>query len=294
MEFAEGFTELTVCDLVVLDVEGVEDRLVEEAALLVVAASVRLVGLFEEGKAGVDELGAVGEVGVGCVEALLQPAALAGDVAQLLLDLGPRQRAVGGEVDQVLLLRVEFLELCGDLLAQQACGLFLLAEHGIDLVAHVSDERLAEANRGVVALNRVLDECDVDVGCLAQPLLPAAAEEVQVLRALRVDGPLDDHPPLDAVALAASTEERSLEVVVVDATAFLCRHARFEDLLDGVEEVLVDEGLVSPLDFFAVVLDVSEVVAIAQHLRNLVLGDLLGWVSPGGPGAEAAVVELVS
>jgi hypothetical protein len=96
---------------------------------------------------------------------------------------------------------------------------------------------------------------------------------------------LDDHPPLDAVALAASTEERALEVVVVDATAFLCRHARVEDLLDGVEEVLVDEGLVPPLDFFAVVLDVSEVVAITQHLRNLVLGDLLGGVSPGGPGA---------
>lgn len=72
---------------------------------------------------------------------------------------------------------------------------------------------------------------------------------------------------------------------MVDATAFLCRHARFEDLLDGVEEVLVDEGLVPPLDFFAVVLDVSEVVAIAQHLRDLVLGDLLGGVSPGGPGA---------
>ncbi|MFB9617396.1 hypothetical protein [Kutzneria kofuensis] len=48
---------------------------------MVVAASVQLVGLFEEGKAGVDELGAVGEVGVGCVEALLQPAAFAGDVA---------------------------------------------------------------------------------------------------------------------------------------------------------------------------------------------------------------------
>ncbi|WP_342029825.1 hypothetical protein [Amycolatopsis rubida] len=122
-----------------------------------------------------------------------------------------------------------------------------------------------------MALNCVLDERDIDVGCLAQPLLPAAAEEVQVLGALRVDGALDDHPSLDAVALAASAEERALEVVVVDATAFLCRHARFEDLLDGVEEVLVDEGLVPPLDFFAVVLDVSEVVAIAQHLRDLVL-----------------------
>jgi hypothetical protein len=29
VEFAEGLAEFAVCDLVVLDVEGVEDRLVE-------------------------------------------------------------------------------------------------------------------------------------------------------------------------------------------------------------------------------------------------------------------------
>lgn len=72
---------------------------------------------------------------------------------------------------------------------------------------------------------------------------------------------------------------------MVDATAFLGRHSRVEDLLDCVEEVLVDERFVPPLDFFAVVLDVSEVVAIVQHLRDLVLGHLLGWVPTGGPGA---------
>jgi hypothetical protein len=47
---------------------------------------------------------------------------------------------------------------------------FLLADHGVDLIAHFSDKWLTEANRGVVALDGVLDECDVDVGCLSRPL----------------------------------------------------------------------------------------------------------------------------
>nr|WP_235922225.1 hypothetical protein [Lentzea tibetensis] len=63
MELPEGLPELTVCDLLVLDVDGMEDRLVEQTPLLVVAAPVQLVGLCEQSKAGVDEPGAVGEVG---------------------------------------------------------------------------------------------------------------------------------------------------------------------------------------------------------------------------------------
>ncbi|MGA8115664.1 MAG: hypothetical protein WCA46_18550 [Actinocatenispora sp.] len=94
MEQPEGFLEFTVCDLLVLDVEGLEDRLVEQTPLLVVAAAVQLVGLFEQRETGVDELGAVGEVGVRGFEAPLQLAALACDVAEPLLDLGPRKGAV--------------------------------------------------------------------------------------------------------------------------------------------------------------------------------------------------------
>jgi hypothetical protein len=63
--------------------------------LLVVAASVQHVGLFEQCWTGVDKLGAVGEVGVGRVEAPFQASALACDVAELLLDLGLRERLVG-------------------------------------------------------------------------------------------------------------------------------------------------------------------------------------------------------
>ena len=131
---------------------------------MVVAASVQLVGLFEQSETGVDELGAVGEVGVSCIEAPLQVSSLTCDVAECLLDLGLWERAVGCEVDQVFLLRV-----------QQA------AEHRHALVDQLSaklDERtrnritpqlqaysdasrkLAEARSRQEALDRVLFQWD--------------------------------------------------------------------------------------------------------------------------------------
>ncbi|WP_246470733.1 hypothetical protein [Saccharopolyspora phatthalungensis] len=113
MELPEGLTEVAVGDLLVFDVEAVEDRLVEQAALLLGAAPVQLVGVFEELEAGLDEPGAVGEVGAGGVQAAGEVFALAFDVAQLGFDLGLRQGAVGGQVDQVFLLGIEFGELTG-------------------------------------------------------------------------------------------------------------------------------------------------------------------------------------
>jgi hypothetical protein len=40
VELPEGLPGLIVCDLLVLDVDGVEDRLVEQTPLLIVAAPV--------------------------------------------------------------------------------------------------------------------------------------------------------------------------------------------------------------------------------------------------------------
>jgi hypothetical protein len=79
------------------------------------------------------------------------------DVAELGLDLGLRQRAVGGEVDQVLLLRVEFVQLAGDLLVQEACGGFLFVDDGVDVRADIRDERWAEPDAGVVAFEGLFD-----------------------------------------------------------------------------------------------------------------------------------------
>src|SRR5690606_3603923 len=62
--------ELVVGDSLSLDVDGVEDRLVEQAPLLLVAASVQLAGILQQLQTGFDQPGAVGEVLVGLVEAL--------------------------------------------------------------------------------------------------------------------------------------------------------------------------------------------------------------------------------
>ncbi|WP_142000612.1 hypothetical protein [Amycolatopsis cihanbeyliensis] len=76
--------------------------------MLVVAASVELVGGFQEREGGLDEPRAVCEVGAGGVESLGEVSSFAFDVAELGFDLGLRQGAVGGEVDHVVLLGVEF------------------------------------------------------------------------------------------------------------------------------------------------------------------------------------------
>ncbi|OLT44096.1 hypothetical protein BJF85_20525 [Saccharomonospora sp. CUA-673] len=58
--------------------------------------------------------------------------------------------------------------------------------------------------------------------------------------------------------------------MVVDAAAFLGGGAGVEDLLDLVEQVVVDQGFVASADLFSLVVDVADVVAVAQHLGELV------------------------
>ncbi|OLT44095.1 hypothetical protein BJF85_20520 [Saccharomonospora sp. CUA-673] len=109
VERAERPLEIVAGDLVVLDVETSEDGLVEQAPLLFITPSVELLRVFEEFQRGLDELGVVGEVGVGCLEAAGEFAAFGVDLAELVLDLGSGHGAVGHEVDHVGLLSVEFL-----------------------------------------------------------------------------------------------------------------------------------------------------------------------------------------
>ncbi|WP_328400894.1 hypothetical protein [Nocardia sp. NBC_00403] len=47
VETTEWFAEVVVGDLLVVDVEGVEDGLVEHLALFVVASAILLLGIFE-------------------------------------------------------------------------------------------------------------------------------------------------------------------------------------------------------------------------------------------------------
>ncbi|UQS22845.1 hypothetical protein L1857_08460 [Amycolatopsis thermalba] len=81
--------------------------------------------------------------------------------------------------------------------------------------------------------------------------------------------------------------------MVMHAAALLRDGSRFDDVLDALKEVFVDQGLVAAFDLFVLVRHVAEVVAIPQHLRELVDRHLLGRVQPGGARAQSAVVQLV-
>ncbi|MFB9725668.1 hypothetical protein [Haloechinothrix salitolerans] len=94
VELREGLVEVAVGDVLIIDVEAVEDRLVEHAALLVVAAPVEFLGILQQLEAGLDELGAVGEIGGGGVELLVELASPAFDVAEFGFDLRLREGAV--------------------------------------------------------------------------------------------------------------------------------------------------------------------------------------------------------
>jgi hypothetical protein len=59
VEASKRFPEVVVGDLVVVDVEAAEDRLVEHTALLIVAAAVKLVGVSQQCDTDVDEPGTV-------------------------------------------------------------------------------------------------------------------------------------------------------------------------------------------------------------------------------------------
>jgi hypothetical protein len=96
VEPGEGFVQVVAADLVVVDVDPFEDCLVEQSALLVVAAAVQLLGVLQQGEAQFDQAGGVGEIVVGLVQAGHQALALVFDVAELLFDLPLRDGVVGG------------------------------------------------------------------------------------------------------------------------------------------------------------------------------------------------------
>jgi hypothetical protein len=235
-------------DVVVVDVELVEDGLVEEAALLVVAAAVERLGIFEQGETEFDQPGAVGEVFVGLVQAFGQVSALAVDVSELRLDLGLGEGVVGGEVEQIVFFDVQRPDFAGELLAEESCCCLLVCDGFGDVGADVGDEAGVEPDGGVVVFDGVLDTDGVDVRGGAGAVLFVAAEEVGVLAASGVDGVLEDQALGDAGLMAAAAEQRTFEVVMVNAATFPGGGAGGDDVLDALEEVFVDEGFVASLE----------------------------------------------
>lgn len=138
--------------------------------------------------------------------------------------------------------------LVGDVLMQRCSDRF--GELGI------------EADRGVVAQDGGLDLVHVHVGLGAGGFLAAPAEEVPVGAAVALRSG-HDHSGLAALVMAAPAPQRALEVVVRLALSLAGGAAAVEDLLDLVEDLRRDKGLVTALVLDAVVGDVAEVVAVA-------------------------------
>lgn len=83
---------------------------------------------------------------------------------------------------------------------------------------------------------------------------------------------MDDQPLVDAAVTAAlGAVERAREVVAVDATSLLRLTARFDGLLHSIEQLLIDEGgFVSAFVLLVLVVDLADVVPVAQHPLQLV------------------------
>ncbi|MCR6484046.1 hypothetical protein M8542_14575 [Amycolatopsis sp. OK19-0408] len=97
-----------------------EERLVEQPPLFVIAAPVELLWIFEQGETQFDKPGDFREILGGLFQAFGDALALPPDVAELLLDPLARHRVVtaGDQVDQLLFLGLKVAELCGELLPQ--------------------------------------------------------------------------------------------------------------------------------------------------------------------------------
>nr|WP_067803957.1 hypothetical protein [Actinomadura formosensis] len=267
MEASEGLLQLVPGDVLLFDVDRMEDRLVEQPALVVVAALVERVGVFQQPQADVDQAGAVGQVLIGDGEAVPESLPVAFDLAKLGLDLGLSGTA-GCQLDQVVLLGVQGLEFCGELLPEQPGVMFFVGDGLVDVLANLGDEGRGEADLAIVLGDGFFYPVSADVRSGAGSVATATAEEVAVLAAVMFDDLLDDQTLGDAVLPAVAAEHGSLEVVMVNAPTLPGDRVGLQDVLDVLEKVFIHQRLVAALDLLTVVGDVAEVVPVPQYLRQ--------------------------
>ncbi|HTL42098.1 MAG TPA: hypothetical protein VL294_11555 [Pseudolysinimonas sp.] len=291
-QVAVGFLKSNRADLLVADEHPLEDGLVEAAADFVGGFEVELVGVLKQGQVRFDVPRASGEVEFDTAELLADAFAFGFDRAEPVLDLDVGDVGVAEQVEQVLFLRVEGRELVFELAAQESLGVVLVGD-GVDHERAHGFEELGVVVLGLVeVLDGVLDAPDVVEG-LAAAIAPVGAEEVEVLAAVAALGALQDEALLDAALVPAFTAEHgALEVVVMFPAPLRRVAAGADDALHPVEQFLLDERFVPAGVLLTLVADVAEVVAVAQHLMDLVHRHRPGGPFRGGPGGEAAGGEF--
>nr|WP_062950481.1 hypothetical protein [Brachybacterium sp. sponge] len=185
-------------------------------------------------------------------------------------------------------------ELVFEVLAEQLLRGDLVVQRGLDVAADGGDERGTEAYGLVVLGDGVFDPVDAGVRRVAEVVLDPSADEVSVVGvAVPAGGAHEDHSPVDVLFEAAlSAPDGAFEVVVVALAAFAGVAAFVHELLHLVEQVLFDEGFVSAGVGLALVADLAEEVAVAEHLLDLGVRDRPGGTALGGAGAKPPVGEL--
>ncbi|MFC8315654.1 hypothetical protein ACFUEJ_18790 [Gordonia sp. NPDC057258] len=99
------------------EVQVFEDRLVEFASDLIAGTCIELSRVREQAKAKIDVLGAVAEGVLYRVQLPAQVLPLLVNLSEFALDLDGSERAVCGEIEEVLFLGIESAKLIGELLA---------------------------------------------------------------------------------------------------------------------------------------------------------------------------------
>ncbi|HEV3322089.1 MAG TPA: hypothetical protein VG147_07875 [Solirubrobacteraceae bacterium] len=196
-------------------------------------------------------------VGLG---ALLFDAVLLG-VQHVLIDLAPVE-----EMQELLLLALELLEAAGVALGLADSRLHLLSGVPLDRLSDGLLLARREAHAAVEALDGALDGADVRVAGSAASSASLAAEAAEVL----VEPAVAGHAVEDQSPAAVAAEDRASEVVPVLAGAVASQRGRFQHLLNLLEGLAVDEGLVTAVRVLgAVPRHYADVVVVVQHLVNL-------------------------
>jgi hypothetical protein len=112
----------------------------------------------------------------------------------------------------------------------------------------------------------VFDHVDIEVATVANVFLAASAEVVEVLATAPAYRTIENEAAFVATVAALAAPEDAFQVVVVAALADACSTAGVHDFLYLFEELGRDERLVPPEILFALVADVSQVVAVPKDL----------------------------
>ncbi|HVX20468.1 MAG TPA: hypothetical protein VHB02_03900 [Acidimicrobiales bacterium] len=152
--------------------------------------------------------------------------------------------------------------------AQFGCRL-ALRQDVFDLASEPGHEVRGHPETLVLLLDGLLDPVHVPVPGGADVLLPAPAEEVEVLVTAPVGRLLDDDPVVPAGLLAGPAPQQSLEVVVVDALPDTPTAPGGHHFLHPFEQLGRHQPLVPTRELLTLVGDVAQVIAILKHRIDL-------------------------